>query len=198
MENEIRLSIVTPTSGRGTLERAIDSIAKAGFSDTSDELIVVGDGKQPNARKIVSRFMADHSVFYLETLPTRVVGNYQRDVAISIATGTHLLFVDDDDVSTPGAFDLIRAVAKENRDRIIIFKAKAGARHGWSELWRIPRASQGNVSGQMFLIPRVRERLGSWGNRYEGDFDFISETIRKWPGGEESVVWREEVIAYLD
>jgi len=47
----------------------------------------------------------------------------------------------------------------------------------------------------MMVVPNDKARLGSWGERYEGDIDFLTTTLEKWPGKDLSVVWREDVLA---
>jgi len=51
---------------------------------------------------------------------------------------------------------------------------------------------QGNVGAPCIVTPHVPGLLGTWGDRYEGDFDFIKSTMDLW-GGEPD--WRDDVIA---
>jgi hypothetical protein len=63
-------------------------------------------------------------------------------------------------------------------------------------IWRnrLPALMLGNVSNQNFITPNIKERLGQWGKRYEGDFDFIVSTVELHPSGAKSIVWRPEVL----
>src|SRR5262245_4219027 len=103
--------------------------------------------------------------------------------------GTHLLFIDDDDRYTTGALELIRDAvaalprkvhlfAMVNNDGVVI-------KPSWPLLL-------GHIGTPMFCVPRVRHKLGKWGERYEGDFDFISSTMRL---RDDLPVLHEDVIA---
>jgi GT2 family glycosyltransferase len=180
----VKLSIVIPTIGRPSLERTLASCADA------DEIIVVLDTARgvtelpcqlpPNARLHVGMF--------------GVVGGHAGRVAgIEMATGTHLAFMDDDDVYTRGAVELMRAAAS---DRPIIFRMDHYS-HG--NLWRDQELRFGNVSTQMYVVPNDPARLGTWTPHMPGlkepggDYTFIKETCERMGGP----VWRPEIIAKL-
>jgi glycosyltransferase involved in cell wall biosynthesis len=180
----VKLSIIIPTIGRPSLERTLVSCADA------DEIIVVLDTARgttelpcqlpPNAKLHVGSF--------------GVVGGHAGRVAgIGMATGTHLAFMDDDDVYTRGAVQLMRAAAS---DRPIIFRMD---HYSYGHLWRTPEILFGNVSTQMYVVPNDPARLGTWKPHMPGlkepggDYTFIKETCEMM--GEP--VWRDEVIAKL-
>jgi hypothetical protein len=50
------------------------------------------------------------------------------------------------------------------------------------------------VGGHCMVVPNVPEKLGQWTDRYEGDFDFIEDTLKRWEPLEP--VWRQEVIVH--
>ena len=68
-----------------------------------------------------------------------------------------VLFVDDDDMPSPHALPIIRKTAEEHPGRPLMFKMM---HCGW-ELWREPKLAQGNVSGQMFVTPNVKGKVGT-------------------------------------
>ena len=113
--------------------------------------------------------------------------------AYELATGTHLAFMDDDDEYPPGAVALMRNAAA---DVPVIFRMDHYA-HGI--LWRDRVLEFGNVSTQMYVVPNVPEKLGTWEPHIPGlpepggDYTFIASTVSKMGGR----VWREEVIAVL-
>lgn len=120
-------------------------------------------------------------------------GYSARERGAALATGTHLAFLDDDDIYTAGAIELMRDAAC---DRPVIFRMDH-YRHGI--LWREPVLEFGNVSTQMFVVPNNPDKLGRWYPHIPGlkepggDFSFISGCVQAM--GEP--VWREEIVAKL-
>src|SRR5687767_666422 len=159
------ISIIIPTIGRPILAHLLDETIRQ--LEDGDEVLVIGDGPQPEARRIAAG--RDARVRYHETEATRCWGHPQRNWAMDIASASHLVSFDDDDALVPGALDAIRAAATATPDRPLIFRM----RHEAVTLWMTPRLLPGNVSTQMFVVPNVKARLGRWGSRYQGDFDFI-------------------------
>lgn len=175
------LSIVIPTLGRPTLERTLATCADA------DEVVVVLD-------------TAGGAVELPCRLPSNAVlrvghygvtgGHAGRAAGIKVATGTHLAFFDDDDEYLPGAIAVMREHVSE---RPVIFRMQ----HPWhGTIWRVPQLRFGNVSTQMYVVPNVPSKLGSWTPHQPGlpqpggDFTFITETCEKTG----PPVWRGEVI----
>ncbi len=64
-------------------------------------------------------------------------------------------------------------------------------RHPWGTLWKNQVPSLGNVGTPMMVAPNVKSKLGLWGNRYEGDFDFLESTLAYYPEG---ALWLEDVL----
>jgi glycosyltransferase involved in cell wall biosynthesis len=164
------ISIITPTIGRESLRPMLQRVLVQ--LQDGDEVLVIGDGPQPNAKKIVDEFK--HAlVRYWESESIRNYGNPQRNTAVEEAKGDYLLFVDDDDLPSPHALSVIRNVAKQFPEKPLMFKMM---HCGW-ELWKHPKVEQGNISGQMFVTPNVKGKVGKWSGRYEADFDFVSSTL---------------------
>ncbi len=109
------------------------------------------------------------------------------------ASGTHIAFLDDDDVYTEGAIDLMHEAAC---DVPVIFSMDHPF-HGI--LWRTPELQFGNVGTPMFLVPNQPDKFGEWAPHNPklkepgGDFTFISGCVEKMGGP----VWRDEVIAIV-
>lgn len=181
------ISIITPTIGRQSLRPMLQRVLVQ-LKD-GDEVLVIGDGPQPNAKKIVDEYK--HAlVRYWESEPIHNYGNPQRNTAVEEAKGDYLLFVDDDDMPSPHALSVIRNVAQQFPEKPLMFKMM---HCGW-ELWKQPKVEQGNISGQMFVTPNVKGKVGKWSGRYEADFDFVSSTLHLYKEGYEAVVWRQENI----
>jgi glycosyltransferase involved in cell wall biosynthesis len=150
------LTIVLATAGRPSLERALGSVARQLLP--GDEVMVVCDASGD-------------------------AGDTARMEAMPRARGTHLAFLDDDDVYVPDALAKMRKFAAANPGRIGIFKMRhvVGTTH-----WKEPELRYANVSTQTFLVPNVPGKLGRWLEQprphapektYAGDYMFITETV---------------------
>ena len=186
-DNGIALSIIIPTIGRQELRRILEELAPQ--LSPQDEVLVIGDGPQPKAREIAGRF--DSRVKYWEHGPDHCWGYPQRNWAMPRASGSHLMFFDDDDRCAPTALQHIRDAARANPGRPLMFREV----HEEGLIWVRKRVELSNVSTQLFVVPNDPTKLGAWGQRYVGDYDFVVSTLALYPGGDEALVWREEVIA---
>lgn len=179
----MKLSVIIPTLGRPSLEATLRSCAEA------DEIVVVLDTSRGGS--LPCRLPAN--AVFAEGIFGVTGGHAGRVHGIGLATGTHLAFMDDDDVYAPGAIDVMREAAC---DRPVIFRMDHYA-HGI--LWRAPRIEFGNVSTQMYLVPNDPWRLGSWTPHMPGlkepggDYTFIRETCALMG----DPVWREEITSVL-
>lgn len=178
----IALSILVVTSGRDSLTRTLDSIAAQPLAP-QDEVLVVGRGD-------AIRMAAERRGYrYVEDGPFGCWGQRERQAAMALARGTHLLFIDDDDVYTAGAFAAVRRAITAHPDRPILAKMIAPEGH---TIWMTPAVVCGQVSGTQFIVPNDPARLGTWGLRREGDYDFIVSTLALYPP--DAVVWDSSVI----
>ena len=178
------LTCIIPTVGRPSLYKALESCR------TADEVIVVVDDGRAGAWQ-PERLAANVKVIHV---PTCARGGHQgRNAAMPHATGTHLCFLDDDDIYTYDAIDLFRAHAA---DVPVIFRMDH-YKHGI--LWREPLLEFGNVSTQMFVVPNDPAKLARWEEHMPGipepggDYTFLkgcAETMG-------DPVWREELVAVL-
>jgi glycosyltransferase involved in cell wall biosynthesis len=179
------ISVVLPTLGRPTLERTLQSCSEA------DEVIVVLDTSR-GTTELPCRLPDNARLAVTDSFG--VTGGHAGRVAgIAHATGTHLAFMDDDDIYTPGALKLMRVHASS---RPVIFRMDHYS-HG--NLWRTPEILFGNVSTQMYVVPNDADRLGSWTPHMPGlkepggDYTFIKETCELMG----DPIWRPEIIAKL-
>ncbi len=139
-------SIIVATSGRETLTRTLASLAPQ--LEHGDELLVIRNNEAP-------------------------WGHKTRDEAMHRANGTHLWFMDDDDIAADFALSEIRLTVAEDPDRVHVFKMK----HGNLVLWKDPVVRIGNVGTPMMVIPNRQGKLGRWGTAYEADGQFLLETM---------------------
>ncbi len=182
--SDATITVVVPTVGRHTLGATLESAREA------DQIILVLDEAGipgllpdiPDWPHIVTANVigGDH-------------GYTARTKGITLATGTHLAFMDDDDVYLPGAIRLMRDAAC---DRPVIFRMN---HYNHGVLWRDQTVRFGNVSTQMILVPNDHWRLGRWiahapGMREPGgDYTFLQGCCERMG----APVWREEVISDL-
>jgi glycosyltransferase involved in cell wall biosynthesis len=155
--SEPTLTIIVATSGRPTLKRTLASIVPQ--LRPGDEIFIVRDDSGD-------------------------AGDTARMSAMPRALGTHLAFIDDDDVYVKDALEKMRRFAREHPGRIGIFKMKhpVGTTH-WREGEPVLRYA--NVSTQTFLVPNVPGKLGRWHERprpsgkgtHIGDYVFLEETV---------------------
>ena len=143
-------SIIVGTTGRRTLRRTLRSITSQ--FEPGDELFVLRDDSGD-------------------------AGDTPRNQTMHRAVGSHLLFMDDDDVYVRGAFAKMRRFADENPGKIGIFRIEYTA---GPKRWQVPELRNRNVSTQIFLVPNVPGKLGIWEHRgtIHGDYVFIEETAR--------------------
>jgi len=194
----VKLSIIIPSTGRPTLTRTLQSIVDAGFRNGLDQLIAVSDGSNPEVRRVVQSFRSIADPLCIEGPETRCFGQMQKNVGMRAATGTHLMFIDDDDEYLPDALVKVRSAVAQNPDRPHLFKMVGlPPRHGYGTIWRDKSVVLGNVGTPMIVAPNVREKLGTWGEHYCGDFDFIHATSQLHDGNHARTVWVDEVIARI-
>jgi len=179
------LSVIVPTVGRPVLLRLLEDLAPD--LEPTDEVIVVGDGPQPQADLTVQAMACDQ-MRYVDGPATGCYGNAQRQLGMSLARGSHLCFFDDDDRVLVGGLRILRRLASAHPMTVVI--SRMIDKHSLI-LWQVPEVRQGNVSTQMLLVPNVPPRLGVWGDRYEGDYDFLTSTLAYgWP-----VQWSPTILA---
>lgn len=184
------LSIIVPTMGRPSLLDTLISIESQ--LGNEDEVLIITDGTTPQAGMITSLF--DKRFKLMESSgPALDWGATPRNYGIDHAHGSHLAFMDDDDVYLPGAFDAFRRAIVTAPDQPHIFRMY---REGCI-LWQFQVVRGANVSTQMYLIPNLPGRVGRWTTCYDGDWYFLLDTLRSYPEGEASIVWHEEIIAEL-
>lgn len=187
------LTVITPTIGRATLSDTARSVV--GQLAPGDEWLIVGDGAQANAAVLASQWPG---VRYLETAHTANWGNVQRELGLRQASGSHVLFVDDDDVLVDGALAIIRQAVAEQPNVVHLFRCLFQAHRAIRDrvLWEEPRVRNCNVGTGMVTVPRDGLQA-SWvwpdAAAYEADYSFINQAV-----GQFGVAWHPEIVQIIN
>ena len=179
------LSIIVPTPDGGDLEALFVSIRPQ--IGPGDEVLIVGDTHSDPLHEVRALVESEGHRWLSHDAGRHAWGHPQINYGMTRARGDYLVFIDDDDVFTEDAFDHIRAHANGTP---LMFRFRS-PRTGL--LWQKQVIQCGRIGGHEFVVPNIPNRLGTWTDRYEGDYDFIVSTLAKWPP--DSLVWRPEVIA---
>lgn len=193
------LCVITPTIGRPTLRRTLES----GRLGTEDLWYVITDGPNEDVSKLCDVLETKHAPLECIEMPkSGDYGNKQRDLAIRLSSDgpeiffDYFIFLDDDDIFTPGAVEVIKRETAKHYPRPIMFKMING---NGETLWRNHEVTPGNVGGSMFCCPNIPGKLGVWANGagHRSDFEFMMGTLKKYgPGWRQHLVWSDEVIIH--
>ena len=179
-------SVIIPTAGRDTLRRSLYSCQEQDLV-SGDEILVVGDGPVPDAEKMVKKMGPPFR--YIEGPLHHTYGSAQRNFALDFAKAEWISWMDDDDIFTPRAFEIIRSSMSEYPCYLFRFKSKLQGVLVWGSEGDVVI---GNVGGHC-IVARNTSELGRWNEgRYEGDYYFIKETLEK-NGGQ--VGWVNRITA---
>ena len=152
-----------------------------------DEVLVVGDGYQSRAERLVeSARDAGLNARYVSHGPTRNFGNAQRTFALGMCHGDYVAFLDDDDVFGPEAFIQIRKALTAEPARVYLFKTIAP----WGEVvWTDPGViEQGNVCTIQLVVKNERP-FPPWGLRQGANVSWTQlMSFQRGP-----IRWRREI-----
>jgi hypothetical protein len=180
------ISVIVPSCGRPTLEYTVASVLRELNPTEGDELIVVS----PRKPRIVApcydirddfKWLEFQNGGYDEATyksfnkePGYPSGAVERDAGKAIATGTHIMVIDDDDIFIEGAIKAARFAATVVPDVPHIFRMRYGTLKQWISpeaknlkatwnrglgpeydwvLWGDPVLKLGNVGSAMCLLP---------------------------------------------
>ncbi|MET8949719.1 bifunctional glycosyltransferase/CDP-glycerol:glycerophosphate glycerophosphotransferase [Streptomyces sp. NPDC004393] len=115
-----RFSIIVPAFGvAGRLSQALDSVLGQSFDDV--EVIPVCDAPDSPAGTVAAAYAERHSRVVPLTSPPAGGLGVARTTGMAAAAGTYLLFLDGDDVLTPGALAAIDARLTATDDVDVLF-----------------------------------------------------------------------------
>lgn len=179
------VSFIVPSTCRPSLKATLDSIE----TWAGDEIIVVSDMA---LNLHMQQFAIGHGARFVHCQPGNDWGSAERNMAMPLAKGDYLSFMDDDDVYAPGHRQAMGDVMEKNPGQPVLFKMKfpmglAIPYEGDTEV------RCGNFGTPCIFVPNAPAMLGAWGAQWGGDWMFMDSC--KWP--KSAIVWRPEVIAYL-
>lgn len=192
------ISIISPTQGRDTLARLLES---AGPLATGDEWLVMVDTLD----------MADGELLRITGLCEQYGaaawgcnagahdwGHSQLNAGLDLAVpGNYIVFNDDDDVFAPGALDRVRAAIAEDGalgiPRLHFWQFRTPWR---SVLPNWPDISEARVGGHCIVTPNIPGMVGRFDSSYNGDWVYVRDTLALWGGVEsDRVVFHDSLIA---
>lgn len=192
MANAPTISLVIATVSRPTLARSLNSLVGQDWRE-GDEVLVIGDGPQPVAKELCGLFAKSVPIRYLENPgQTGMWGHHPRNWVLDkgLCRGDYLMALDDDDEYTEDAIRVARqAFAECPRPRPHVFRMSGHPAVG--TVWKEPVMRAGNLGTPCLALPNDPTKLGRYGLRYAGDFDFAESTCAHYSEGP---VWREEVV----
>jgi glycosyltransferase involved in cell wall biosynthesis len=122
-------------------------------------------------------------------------GQPQRNFGALVARGQYLAWLGDDDIYLPGAFASIAAHIRASEPAPHLFRWISP----WKTLlWEAPGSigvEPGHIDAECIITPNLEQYLGTWENRYQGDFDFIQGTLERWARAGVPPRWCAETIA---
>lgn len=149
----VALSVIVPTIGRATLSATLDSIYEQ--KGPHDEVICVADDAQGGARDAWAHAIRwrDRPSFHFCTLTAGDRGNTARNHALTLAGGTHVCFLDDDDTYLPGALHAMQVAANGT---LVVFKMDSTV-NGNGIVWKTPELRFCNLGTPCLLAPNLAE-----------------------------------------
>jgi GT2 family glycosyltransferase len=169
------ISILIATIGKTTLKAMLESLKNQ--LKKEDNLYVVVDGKEyfDDFNCVISSFK--NYDFNLKIIYEKknlgywghgIRNKYQKKLK-----GDYIMHADDDDIYVDGAIDLIKNyIEKNDYETMMLFKFFLTNKN--DTYWKDPELRFSNIGTPCGVIPNIPEKMGKWGKRRGGDFDFYN------------------------
>lgn len=168
----ISLGLVITTIGRPSLKTMLDSIIYQLKSGDLIYLLVDGPEFSSKVTEILKNYDPSKIIRIDHNKNLGFWGHGLRNEYQKGLTTTHILHGDDDDIYLPNAIDNIRKNIELNGvDKLLIFKFLINKK-GDSAVWVNKSLRLGNIGTPSGVLPNNPDKMGVWGYRYGGDFDF--------------------------
>ena len=188
------ITVIVPTIGRPTLTATLESLARQRLASYLEVLVVADThNREVEAPPVPPLPFADYR-FLRHDAQHRAWGHPQRNFAMPQAHGIWVATLDDDDVWTDEAMDLIVGGVSNSPKPFHVFRMRHAS--NGVIIWQRRYPSQGNI-GTPMMVWKNGTPVGQWGGRYEGDYDFAASTHKVLPKGVDDFAWHEAVIAEI-
>jgi len=190
------ITVIIPTIGRPTLMQTLDSLAEQRLAQYLEVLVF----PDVHRRDVPQPPELDNYQCFGRLIWQPVDGGYsawghpQRNVGLEMANGMWVCSLDDDDVWSSTAMDAIIGAVSQEAEGMHIFRMRYP---DGQLLWASRTATFGNVGTPMMVWRNDPALVGRWGKRYEGDYDFLKESVHRLPNGLDSLHWHEAIIAEI-
>ncbi|MER5259279.1 MULTISPECIES: bifunctional glycosyltransferase family 2 protein/CDP-glycerol:glycerophosphate glycerophosphotransferase [unclassified Streptomyces] len=154
-----RFSVVVPAHRvQGYLRECLDSVLDQSCTDL--ELIVVDDASPDASAAIAAECAERDPRVQLVRLPAHAGPGPARNIGADRATGTHLLFLDGDDLLLPGALEAIaEALDAADGPDVLVFG------HDRVDWWESVRAGGDDLAGDPLAVT-----VAAWNRVFRRDF----------------------------
>lgn len=191
------LSIIIPTVGRAGLVPLLRSIRAQAPSPAEVEVLVVGDAHGGTWSESLAGAQLAVDVCHQARMiwhdgGRHAWGHPQRNHGATLARGRFLAWSQDDNVYRPGALAAMLDAAAHLVDDPMPALFRVMTRLGYPVWLQEGLLAERQIDADCILVPNVPDALGTWTNRYEGDWDFIRETVHRW---HHRALWCEDIIA---
>jgi glycosyltransferase involved in cell wall biosynthesis len=159
-------------------------------------VIIVADGGSPDAHHLakISGLSDKCKVRVLDLLPAGGdFGQPARNFGMAKATGSHLVFTQDDNAFIEGALLAVKHEAELHPAALHFWRVRPqGGQWVWTHVPADGLPHVGQIDADCGVVPNDPTRLASWGDGYNGDADFWRATAERFLP---AIVWHEELIS---
>lgn len=170
----MRISILIATIGKESLLNMLDSLKNQLTKDDFIYVIVDGLEYHERTKEILSRFngYVCKLIIIYENDNLGYWGHGIRNKYQKQLDGDYILHADDDDIYMENSMSIIRKNIKDF-NKMYLFKFYHDFSKGIS-FWRVPEIKLNNIGTPCGSIPNIPDKMGTWGYKYGGDFDFYN------------------------
>ncbi len=164
-------TILVPTIGRPSLNETLRSIMEQPLMP-GDEVLVIGDmnhGEAPG--KDIAEKFGPQVIYSACSGAKNAWGGPQRNLGLTLAKGTWISYMDDDDLMAPHTLEIMRELCSNHPEKPIMTRMR----------WPDGKALEAMVGGQCLWVPNRPYQVGFFGLAYEGDQTWIQTTMNKYP-----------------
>ncbi|MCB0346339.1 MAG: glycosyltransferase [Bdellovibrionales bacterium] len=190
-----KFSVLIPTHNRAdVLSYAIESVLAQ--SESSFELLVVGDGCSDNTAEVVASYTDDSRVHWYDFPKAHGFGYANRNKALRDARGRYIAFLGHDDIYFPDHLEILGRHLDENSEINAVYSRPLWVDVGgevipspWNlndpQMYEYFFTERNEIPALCFLYrAELHEQIGYWDETIEkaGDWDLWKRVIQAKPG----------------